>query len=48
MKVNLVNENFRESYLQNLLNARGVHDIKQFIDPPDEVLSNPLLFDNIK
>lgn len=48
MKVNLVNENFRESYLQNLLKARGVYNMKDFIDPPDTVLSNPLLFNNIE
>ena len=48
MKVNLVNENFRESYLQNLLRARGVYNMKDFIDPPNEALSNPLLFNNIE
>lgn len=48
MKVNLVNENFRESYLQNLLRARGVYNMKDFIDPPGTVLSSPLLFNNIE
>ena len=47
MKVKLVNENFREDYLKNLLKTRGVDDIATFLDPPDKCLSNPVLFDNI-
>ena len=47
MKVNLANENFRENYLANLLATRGVHDIKEFINPSIFHLSNPRLFTNI-
>ena len=47
MKVNLVNENFRENYLANLLATRGVYDIKEFINPSVFHLSNPRLFTNI-
>ena len=47
MKVNLANENFRENYLANLLATRGVHDIKEFINPSMFYLSNPRLFTNI-
>lgn len=47
MKVNLANENFRENYLANLLATRGVHDIKEFINPSIFHLSNPALFTNI-
>ena len=47
MKINLVNENFKTEYLKNLLATRGVTDIKKFIDPPADVLSDPKLFLNI-
>ena len=47
MKVNLINENFRENYLANLLATRGVHDIKEFINPSIFHLSDPALFTNI-
>jgi single-stranded DNA-specific DHH superfamily exonuclease len=47
MKINLVNENFRENYLANLLATRGVYDIKEFINPSVFHLSNPRLFTNI-
>ena len=46
MKVNLINENFRENYLANLLATRGVHDIKEFINPSIFHLSDPYLFSN--
>lgn len=48
MKVKLVNENFREDYLKNLLKTRGVDDLAVFLDPPAACLSDPILFDNIK
>lgn len=48
MKVKLVNENFREDYLKNLLKTRGVNDLEAFLDPPATCLSDPILFDNIK
>ena len=47
MKVNLVNENFKEEYLKNLLATRGVEDIDVFLDPPDNCLQDPGLLDNI-
>lgn len=48
MKVKLVNENFKEDYLKNLLKTRGVDDLATFLDPPAACLSDPILFDNIK
>ena len=48
MKVNLVNENYKSNYLENLLAARGVTDIKNFIDPDIEVLNSPFQFENIE
>ena len=47
MKVKLVNENYTSNYLKNLLAARGVTDIKEFLDPSIQQLNSPELFDNI-
>ena len=48
MKVNLVNENFKENYLYNLLAARGVTNIELYLNPNESCLNDPSLFDNIK
>ena len=47
MKVKLVNENFQQDYLQNLLATRGVKDVKDFLQPTDKYLLEPCLLDNI-
>ena len=47
MKVKLVNENFQQDYLQNLLATRGVKDVKDFLQPTDKYLLEPRLLDNI-
>ncbi len=47
MKVKLVNENFQQDYLQNLLAARGVKNVKDFLQPTDKYLLEPWLLDNI-
>lgn len=47
MKVNLVNENFTSDYLANLLHARGVVNVEDFLQPTDKYLSDPRLLDNI-
>lgn len=47
MKVNLVNENFQENYLANLLKARGVTNVEEYIHPTDQNLNDPSLLDNI-
>ena len=47
MKVNLVNENYTENYLDNLLKARGVTDINKYKNPDESCLNNWDLFDNI-
>ena len=31
MKVQLINENFKENYLENLLRARGVENVEEFL-----------------
>ena len=48
IKVNLVNENFTESYLSNLLAARGVTDIDKYLNPNESCLNSPALLDNIE
>lgn len=48
MKVNLVNENFTENYLSNLLAARGVTDIKRYLEPDSSCLNSPTLLNNIE
>ena len=47
MKVNLVNENFYSDYLANLLYARGVENVEDFLQPTDEYLFSPELLDNV-
>ena len=47
MKVNLINENFQDHYLINLLKARGVTDIDQFIHPTEDCLNSPSQLDNV-
>lgn len=47
MKVNLVNENYTENYLDNLLRARGVTDIDKYKNPSSICLNDPSLLDNI-
>lgn len=48
MKINLVNENFKSNYLQNLLAARGATDLQTFVDPPEWCLNDPALLDNVR
>ena len=47
MKINLVNENFTSNYIENLLKARGITDVEQFLYPTEFELNDPSLFDNI-
>ena len=47
MKANLVNENFTQNYLKNLLITRGVTDIENFLNPTQQNLNDPTLLDNI-
>lgn len=47
MKINLINENFSSNYLANLLRARGVVNVEDFLQPTDKYLSDPQLLDNI-
>lgn len=48
MQVKLVNENFQKDYGKNLLKARGVTDLEEFLNPTKECLTHPECFDNIE
>ena len=47
MKVKLANENYTENYLKNLLIARGVKNVEEYINPDINCLNDPILLDNI-
>ena len=47
MNYNLINENFREDYGENLLRARGVTDIERFMNPDSFCLQDSSDLDNI-
>lgn len=47
MKWNLVNENFKNNYCENLLKSRGVKDIEVFLNPNLSCVNSPSLLSNI-
>lgn len=47
MQIKLVNENFQKNYGRELLKARGVMDLDEFLTPSKKCLNDPLLFDNM-
>lgn len=47
MQIKLVNPNYKENYLENLLHYRGVEDIEEFLNPSQDLLSKPSLLKNI-
>ena len=48
MKVNLINENFTSDYLTNLLHARGVDNVEDFLNPTEKYLNDPERLINIR
>lgn len=48
MQVKLVNPNYTENYLENLLSYRGVKDLNTFLNPSPDELESPKLLDNIE
>lgn len=50
MKTSLINENFRNNYILNLLKSRGLseEDYEKFKNPTKDLLQNPFDLDNIK
>ena len=47
MKFNLINENFNNDYVRNLLHARGIADMESYITPTKEYLQDPKALKNI-
>lgn len=48
MKCRLVNTNFRDEYITNILRARGVEDIEAYLSPNINYLQSPLGLKNIE
>lgn len=48
MKYKLVNENFRDEYVANLLRARGVEDVESYMNPHEAMIQDPSALDNIE
>lgn len=47
MNYNLLNENFTENYVENLLRARGVDNFEEYMSPSDDKLQSPHDLKNI-
>ena len=48
MKYNLVNENFKENYGENILKARGINDVNYFMAADSKDIAHPSLLNNIE
>lgn len=49
MKVKLVNPNFTDNYVNNLLRYRGIPSLEQYKEPdPIKYLQDPIYLDNIR
>lgn len=48
MKYNLVNENFKENYGENILKARGINDVNYFMAADGKDIAPPSLLNNIE
>ena len=47
MRINLINENFKNDYVNNLLKARGVTDLDAYFNPNVKYLQSPVHFKNM-
>ena len=47
MRINLINENFKDDYINNLLRARGVTDLEAYFNPDVKYLQSPSAFKNM-
>jgi len=48
MKAHLVNENFTENYIENLLHSYGIDNINQYLNPLPSDIQDPADLDNIQ
>lgn len=47
MKCNLVNENFSNNYIRNLMKSRGIDDFDDYVNPSADHLQSPYDLKNI-
>lgn len=47
MKINLINENFEQNYVRNLLHSRGIADLDSYVTPTRDYLQDPKNLKNI-
>lgn len=48
MKINLINDNFTDNYVENLLKARGVENVEDYFKPTKKYLQSPEALKNIR
>lgn len=48
MQIKLINPNYTDNYLENLLSYRGVKNLNTFLNPSPNELEEPELLDNIE
>lgn len=48
MKINLINDNFTDNYVENLLKARGVENVEDYFKPTEKYLQSPEALKNIR
>ena len=48
MKINLINDNFADNYVANLLSARGVENVEDYFKPTEKYLQSPEALKNIR
>lgn len=48
MKINLINDNFTDNYVENLLKARGVENVEDYFKPTEKYLQPPEALKNIR
>ena len=48
MKINLINDNFADNYVENLLKARGVENVEDYFKPTEKYLQSPEALKNIR
>ena len=47
MKINLINDDFQQDYVRNLLHSRGIADLESYKVPSREFLQDPSALKNI-
>lgn len=48
MKVKLINDVYKDYYLENYVKNYGIYDLGEYLNPPIRHLQNPSFLDNIQ